>query len=124
MEDCLSCLPGYYCDGRGATGPSGVCKAGHICFGGALIPDPVYNDDPTGNKTLITYGDLCHAGFYCPAGTAVMIACPRGTYNPDIGKSALSDCLPCDPGYYCADTNLTATTGMNSSDLKKRCLLF
>ena len=111
IEDCQPCLPGDYCDGRGATEPSGTCKAGHICFGSAVISDPKYNADASDNKTLILFGDLCVAGFYCPAGTAVMIACPKGTYNSDLGKASLSDCLLCDPGQYCAETNLTAPTG-------------
>ena len=48
ITDCDDCPSGYYCADRGATQPSGQCRAGHICFGNALIADPVYNDDPAG----------------------------------------------------------------------------
>ncbi len=111
ITDCMPCPAGYYCDQRGATEPTGQCSPGHVCFGSALIPDPIFNDDPTGNKTIIDFGDQCRSGHYCPAGSSNMIGCPRGTYNPDRGKSDLSSCLPCDPGYYCDGTNLTAPTG-------------
>ena len=50
--------------------------------------------------------------YYCPAGTAVMIACPRGTYNPDRGGiSEAANCRPCDPGLYCNGTALIEPTG-------------
>jgi len=112
ITECSDCPAGYYCSDRGSTAPAGKCKAGHICYGNALIEDPVYNDDPSGNKTIITYGDLCHPGKYCPQGASAMIDCPRGTYNPDKGGvSELLSCKPCDPGKYCNGTALTAVSG-------------
>lgn len=112
IDNCTECPAGYYCQDRGLSEPTGLCKAGHICYGGALADDPVYNNDPSGNQTIITWGDTCHEGYYCPEGTALMIPCPRGTYNPDrSGQSEGAACKPCDPGKYCNGTALTAPTG-------------
>ena len=112
IGECNDCPSGYFCSNRGATEPAGMCRQGHICYARALIEDPVYNNDPSGNKTIITYGDLCHPGKYCPQGSSAMIDCPRGSYNPDRGgvSEALA-CKQCDPGKYCNGTALTAITG-------------
>lgn len=112
ISDCQPCPPGRYCQNRGATEVTGMCKAGHICYGLALYDDPVYNNDTSGNKTAILWGDTCHPGYYCPQGTSVMVACPRGTYNPDrSGTSEAASCKQCDPGKYCNGTALTEVTG-------------
>jgi hypothetical protein len=112
IANCTDCPAGYYCQDRGSVNITGPCKAGHICYGNALSDDPVFNNDTAGNKTAITYGDTCHAGYYCLAGTAVMTPCPRGTYNPDRGGiSESAACKPCDPGKYCNDTALTEVSG-------------
>lgn len=112
ISDCEPCPPGRYCQNRGATEVTGMCKAGHICYGLALYNDPVYNNDTSGNKTAILWGDTCHPGYYCPQGTSVMVPCPRGTYNPDrSGTSEAASCKSCDPGKYCNGTALTEVTG-------------
>ncbi|CAC5381825.1 unnamed protein product [Mytilus coruscus] len=112
IANCTDCPAGSFCQDRGSVNVTGPCKAGHICYGNALSDDPVYNNDTAGNKTIITYGDTCHPGYYCLAGTAVMTPCPRGTYNPDRGgTSEAAACLPCDPGTYCNDTALTDVSG-------------
>lgn len=112
ISDCEPCPPGRYCQNRGATEVTGMCKAGHICYGLALYNDPVYNNDTSGNKTAILWGDTCHPGYYCPEGTSVMVPCPRGTYNPDrSGTSETASCKSCDPGKYCNGTALTEVTG-------------
>lgn len=46
---------------------TGDCRAGHICWGEAILDDPVFNDDPGpdeygNNKTLVLFGDVCAAG--------------------------------------------------------------
>ena len=46
---------------------TGDCRAGHICWGSAILDDPVFNDDPGpdeygNNKTLVLFGDVCAAG--------------------------------------------------------------
>ena len=112
IDNCTDCYAGQYCQDRAITAPSGVCTTGHICYENALSADPVYNNDPTGNLIIITYGDRCHPGNYCPAGTSIMIACPQGTYNQYYsGTSESASCTPCDPGKYCNGTALTEVTG-------------
>ena len=52
------------------------------------------------------------SSYYCPEGTAFMIPCPRGTYNPDRSGASLAEaCKPCDPGKYCNGTGLTDVSG-------------
>jgi hypothetical protein len=58
----MDCPAGYYCQDRGLVYPTGVCLEGHICYGRALADDPVFNNDTSGNKTVITWGDTCHKG--------------------------------------------------------------
>ena len=112
IDECTPCPSGYFCRDKGSVAPTGMCKAGHICYGSATDDDPVYNNDTAGNKTIILYGDLCWPGYYCPQGTSLMVECPRGTYNPDKGGvSAEAACKPCDAGQYCNGTALTAVTG-------------
>ena len=113
ITQCTDCPAGYYCQDRGATAPTGKCKAGHICFSLATGREPVYNNDSTDGKIIVTYGDRCHAGRYCPEGTVYMIPCPLGTYLPTLGGEKEADCLPCDPGMYCNGTGLTAVSGKN-----------
>lgn len=68
------------------------CPAGALCVNGAnglsLHPNVI--------------DDACPVGKYCPAGATVAIDCPAGTYNPLIGRKALSDCLTTPAGYYTA----------------------
>ena len=60
----------------------------------------------------LSSGDLCRAGYYCVAGTALEEECPMGTYNPSrAGESKDTACLTCDPGKYCNGTALTEPTG-------------
>jgi hypothetical protein len=58
----------------------------------------------TGQVGLNVYPDLvnhfCLKGYYCPAGTQSMIACPAGTYNKLFGRKNIIDCVRTDPGYY------------------------
>ena len=88
-----------------------MCKAGHICYLNALEDDPVFNNDTAGNLTIITYGDLCHPGYYCDKGTSHMQECPQGTYNKDYGGDSIMSCLDCDPGKYCNGTAQIDITG-------------
>lgn len=49
----------------------------------------------------------------CSSGTryATQFPCPRGYYNPDPLTQSLDSCLPCPPGHYCGQENLTQTSG-------------
>ena len=112
LTDCIDCPTGYYCMDRGLYEVTGPCKAGHICYLNALDDDPVYNNDSSSGLTIITWGDRCHPGYYCPEGTTYMIPCPEGTYRQYYSGASVSDCTICDPGKYCEGTNNTGVTGM------------
>ena len=84
--ECSSCEQGSYQDATGAT-TCLQCPAGYICLEGANKQNPT---DLATDK-----GKICPAGYYCPAGSWEEKPCPIGTYQPETGKSAESDCLPC-----------------------------
>ncbi|KAI0235934.1 hypothetical protein LSAT2_013520, partial [Lamellibrachia satsuma] len=118
--DCTPCDPGYYCPMPGLTAPFGQCEPGHYCKQGANYSTP----------TDETWGYWCPIGHYCPRGIPTPVPCDMGTYQPDVevctniishcrgdiyltcpGKQSSSDCVPCEPGYYCLTTgqhNVTA----------------
>ena len=50
--------------------------------------------------------DICPAGYYCLEGTAAPIACPEGTYSPNLGLTQESECLNCTGGFFCNDTGV------------------
>ena len=99
--DCTACSPGFYCDSTGRTTVTGQCDAGYVCTGGSKEKAPVGK----------SYGDLCPAGHYCPAGTHTPIKCPIGKYSSDKGNTNSNQCLPCPPGYFCSSQGLAAASG-------------
>ncbi|CDJ50229.1 hypothetical protein, conserved [Eimeria brunetti] len=80
--DCVSCPPGYYCEGSTSTVPTGLCEAGYICPGGASNPRQ----------------KRAPKGHYAQEGASKATACPPGTFNPNEGQAECTQCLP---GYYC-----------------------
>ena len=98
-SSCIPCTAGRYCDGFGLTEPTGLCDAGFYCREGAYSSAP-----PEG-----LMGGLCTQGGYCPAGAKTVEACPLGYYSPRQGAKSELDCVPCDPGYYCAGTGSAAS---------------
>lgn len=101
VTNCLPCLPGLYCPDEGNALPTLKCTAGYWCKTGSHTPTP--------NDT--SYGVRCPNGSYCPVGTPRPINCPAGSYQPDSGKTSLSDCKLCEPGMYCGKSGLHAVTG-------------
>ncbi|GBG32619.1 Protocadherin Fat 4 [Hondaea fermentalgiana] len=94
---CTACPGGTYSDSVGGVGVGSCsqCAAGRI--------------GSAGRSSACV--DECPQGYYCPAGTSAdaavnsdggMQACPAGLYGPAPGKKTISDCKPCDPGYFCA----------------------
>ena len=67
---------------------SNYCDSGYICKWESVTRNPIDG----------TKGIACRANYYCPAGTAVEIRCPDGTYQPDTG---MGSCKPCPAGYSC-----------------------
>lgn len=82
--DCLACPSTKYCKGTGLDAPTGQCRLGYYCDGGATT------DEPSANT--------CDPGEKCPQGSASAIKCPAGTYQTDSKKDT---CNSCPAGYYC-----------------------
>lgn len=93
------CTPGTYMNVTGATESCLPCPSGYVC---------------AGNGTADYTSVICPHGYYCPIGTSLLhqYPCPPGTYNNLTGRTALSACIVCEPGSYCAGTANTYPTGL------------
>eukprot|EP00163_Fabomonas_tropica_P011852 TRINITY_DN227_c0_g2_i1.p1 TRINITY_DN227_c0_g2~~TRINITY_DN227_c0_g2_i1.p1 ORF type:complete len:7500 (+),score=2428.07 TRINITY_DN227_c0_g2_i1:177-22676(+) len=96
---CPDCQVGHYCNST-TTAQSVMlasrCEAGTYCPPGMkLRPDFLNNP--------------CPVGQYCEEATPAPADCPVGTYNPSLGRGALSDCLDCPPGSYCLQKSVNVT---------------
>ncbi|XP_071505048.1 uncharacterized protein [Diadema antillarum] len=110
LDNCTICPPGSYCSERGAIRPSGLCAAGHICYSEGLYATPVYNNDSSDGQIIVTWGDQCLSGHYCPEGTTLMEECPPGTYLNYRGAESEADCVECNPGRYCESAGASDET--------------
>ncbi|KAF0700134.1 Aste57867_9322 [Aphanomyces stellatus] len=140
----LQCPPGYYCvAGRLTSDPFRndttlrpyPCKAGTYCLGGVVSDDVVAgNYNFAQNCTVGFYCEIasfspkgigmCPPGFYCPAGTAVPIPTPKGSFAALNGtvQAALcppsyyaptiesTTCYPCPPGTTCPQDGTAVAT--------------
>ncbi|XP_072885876.1 uncharacterized protein [Hemitrygon akajei] len=96
----IPCPPGAYCNDSGLSEPSGKCSPGYYCAGGARQPQ---------NTDGIT-GNICPRGSYCGPGSKKPTPCPPGTFSDIQALSDMSECLPCEAGFYCESPGLTAPT--------------
>ena len=53
----------------------------------------------------------CSDGEICPAGTAIPLLCPPGSYMAATGPLAAQSCLSCPTDYYCPDWGTTRAGG-------------
>ena len=97
----LPCPGGQYCQFAGLDTPTDNCSAGFYCVARSSSATP----------TDVITGDRCPAGYYCPSGSAWPTPCSPGTFSSSQGNTDVSDCVICDGGEYCAEYNLTQTTG-------------
>lgn len=90
---CIPCPQGFFCPDQ-CTGFENTCTSDTgECVAGVI---PIQE---------------CKVGHYCPEETVAEMPCPAGTYNPKVGAFTEEQCIPCDPGHYCAGTGLSAVTG-------------
>ena len=119
------CFEGYYCTGGASTPTQEKCPAGHACPEGADNPTPCSTGQfqPSGLKGVCldclpgyycptnslgnTEGTVCPVGNYCPQGGSQQQQCPLGTYLDAQGRSSISECKPCLPGYACTTLGKT-----------------
>lgn len=92
------CTAGYYCpyDLMTALDTTLTCREGFYCSGGAYTKtpgNPIYTTvtarpsgtHPTGSDVT---GDICRAGYYCPANSSKQFACDAGSFMPyEMAKS-------------------------------------
>lgn len=93
LADCLSCLPGSYCDSKGLDAVAGPCHEGYYCSGGTITNKP-----RALNGTSSTSGDICPLGAYCPEGSFAPVLCAAGTYTDTVGQV---ECHACPAGSFC-----------------------
>ncbi|EPR58001.1 GCC2 and GCC3 domain-containing protein [Toxoplasma gondii GT1] len=91
QDDCISCKPGFYCDGSDKANPLKPCFAGSYCTGGAR----------TGTQHPVP------EGHYSPAGSSGPVACLPGTFQNERSQA---QCKPCTEGYYCPELGMSQPT--------------
>ncbi|EDV28435.1 uncharacterized protein TRIADDRAFT_51343 [Trichoplax adhaerens] len=107
INNCSTCLAGYYCGSSGLSVPTGKCNPGYIC--------------PTGMQSPSPAGTECPLGKYCVAGSTIGSDCPDGTYTPHNGSKSITDCESCPAGKYCKSA-ITANGGAEDCDEGYVCI--
>ncbi|KAL8012133.1 putative tyrosine-protein kinase ephrin type A/B receptor [Plasmopara halstedii] len=88
---CEACSPGTFGSDFNRT-RCDQCLEGFVCLGATTTSHPT---SPEADR-----GYPCPPGFYCPAGSSLEIACPRGTYQPSYEGKNASACLLCPDNTY------------------------
>ena len=83
---CSACPRGTYTDEDGLLGCS-TCQPGYLCLGATSSASPLTVAEDGGTP--------CPAGHYCPPGSYLPLACPKGTYQPNLRAANITACLPC-----------------------------
>lgn len=109
IEDCIACLPGYYCPGSGGTSPAIPCTEGYFCpspYPMTLADTSIDNVNFGVSKTPADYGTtlIAKVGFHAPLSYYKEIPCNIGTYTDIQGQPS---CKGCPAGSFC-DTPKTS----------------
>lgn len=104
------CESGYY-QPNTEQGSCLICPAGKYCDRNEAIAEE-QSGVGEASQGVVTPKD-CPAGFYCPEGTqtAGENPCPIGTYSNSTSLENITQCIQCDPGYYCETANILEPTG-------------
>ncbi|CAN0481397.1 unnamed protein product, partial [Ectocarpus sp. 12 AP-2014] len=116
-DACAECPPGTYgadpdrlvCD---------ICPGGYVCLGTTITGTPTSAEEDGGFQ--------CTVGHYCPEGSWEEIPCAAGSYNPEVGSSAASDCFVCPADHYqdqegsaaCLPCSSSSTSEANATECK------
>ncbi|XP_031511365.1 neurogenic locus notch homolog protein 4-like [Papio anubis] len=107
QASCFPCPAGYYCP-ENITNYSGhPCPAGFYCPRASPAPGPGAEGAFRNRQAGLPSSERCFSG----TKYATQFPCPRGYYNPDPLTQSLDSCLPCPPGHYCGQENLTRASG-------------
>ena len=98
----VSCPTGWACPASNLSEFRDRCAPGYYCYMNATDVRPDGSDGT---------GWVCPAGHYCLEGTLYPEPCPNGTYSNSERNTNLSNCLSCDPKYFCSQNGLTAPDG-------------
>ena len=79
-----------------------------LCPIGTTSDGPAFPGNPGDKDVADCY--QCPKGYYCVRGEEKK-PCPKGTYMPEFGASALGDCKECEAGYYCKFSASSSVTG-------------
>ncbi|MES1909505.1 MAG: hypothetical protein MHM6MM_002234 [Cercozoa sp. M6MM] len=134
-----ACSAGYYCPAGSSSPNQEICPIGSVCVVGSAAPSPCPGGYACESTGLAAASATCEAGFYCPPGSSAVTCfvhplhfakneeeCPAAHYCPaassaptpcGIGTAgnatrlmSAAQCLPCEAGFVCASTGLTAPT--------------
>lgn len=90
-ESCESCPPGTFGVDPNRT-KCEICLEGYVCLGATTSSRPVSKETENGYQ--------CPPGYYCPAGSSRELACPSGTYQPELSATNSSFCRECPANAY------------------------
>ena len=107
-DQCTPCDGGMFCASEGLTQPTAHCDAGYYCDRYSDRPAPTGAAGEPFQPDGSAVGGICPLGHYCPRGSATPADCPISTFMNTTGASSQSECMPCNPGYYCDTTGLEA----------------
>lgn len=104
----LSLPLGWYSDCPSSTSVAGKIIPHYTTIAGVCLDANSILPTPPGYTTIIpTQADnyskevvLCPEGNWCPGGTAPLY-CPDGMWS-SIGAKSVSECKPCEEGWYCS----------------------
>jgi hypothetical protein len=132
VDECIPCLPGYYCSG-GASDVSGSCKAGYYCPTATSYPNQFACPSGTYSTSIHLYESVqctnCPLGYYCLTGSTAASPCPAGSYSSynntkTVGPGSFPSCQSCPAGYACPSASTKATEcgiGYYSGALSSSC---
>ncbi|GAB9469615.1 hypothetical protein Gpo141_00006888 [Globisporangium polare] len=90
-ESCESCPPGTVGVDPNRT-KCEICLEGYVCLGATTSSRPVLREAENGYQ--------CPPGYFCPAGSSRELACPSGTYQPELSAANSSFCRECPANSY------------------------
>jgi hypothetical protein len=114
------CSLGHYCTAGTAAGLDKPCPAGTFSDSSLLKAATECSNCLPGfycSGGNITVSGDCARGYYCPSKTKypTQYSCPAGTYSNLTNLYSISQCTPCEPGYFCSEASTEMTACPNGT---------